>query len=104
MSAGMDEGPRTGMTTVLAGAGIGFSSAETSFASRFETWKNRGRTSAMFSAPDLRQLDDTREAKPPVPERLHDLGVALNELSGRHPVKGSALRQAQIAVQVVEQR
>jgi hypothetical protein len=37
------------VTTVRTGAGIGFSSEDTSFASRFERWKKRGRTAAMFS-------------------------------------------------------
>jgi hypothetical protein len=38
------------VTTVRTGAGLGFSSAETSFASLFERWKNLGRTSARLSA------------------------------------------------------
>jgi hypothetical protein len=50
-SAGAATSARTEVTTARCGAAsAGQSSAATSFASRFESWKKRGRTSARFSA------------------------------------------------------
>jgi hypothetical protein len=53
---------------------------------------------------DLRKLHDARKAEPAVPERLHHFGVALEELRRRRPVEGSTAREAQVVVQVVEER
>jgi hypothetical protein len=52
---------------------------------------------------DLRQLDDAREADPPVPERLHDLGAPLDELGRDLPVLRRPLRDAELPVEEVEE-
>jgi hypothetical protein len=40
----------------------------------------------------LRELDEAGQVQPPVPERLDDLRVSLNEVGGGLPVMGGAVR------------
>src|SRR5512138_2832642 len=52
----------------------------------------------------LRELDDGGDAQATVSQRVDDLGEALDELRGGLAVMGGALREAELAVQEVEER
>jgi hypothetical protein len=58
----------------------------------------------ILGSEDLPELDDAGQAKPAIAEGLDDLGEPLDELGGGLPVEGGALRQAELAVQEVEER
>jgi hypothetical protein len=58
---------------------------------------------AVLGREDLRQLDDARDAKEPVPERLDDLRDALDELGGGLPVVGSTLGESELAMEEHEE-
>jgi len=59
---------------------------------------------AVLGREDLPELDDAGQAKPAISEGLDDLGEPLDELGGGLPVEGGALREAELAVQEVEER
>src|SRR5512138_941176 len=52
----------------------------------------------------LRELDDGGDAQATVSQGIDDLGEALDELRGGLAVVGGALREAELAVQEVEER
>jgi hypothetical protein len=49
-------------------------------------------------------VDDARDAELARAERLHDLGELLHQLGGGLPVVSGALREAELAVEEVEER
>jgi hypothetical protein len=59
---------------------------------------------AVLRSEDLRQLDHARHAEPPVPERLHDFRVTLDELRRGEEVVRRAAGQPEMLVQEGEER